>query len=282
MTTPSSLPGVQLLVPSTRDEASIALSHEVIDELVHTFGLTDVVVRSVERLLLRNEPSTDHAGRERTMLQVLLGHVSKETVSILRQTSTHPILYLDSETSSSAAAKELSYEIAKWCSLTSPRIQQILRRVNKERRQASLVDDAQLQTRSPRYIHAIAQVYDFQQSIGGDIITQQLSKHLSIETKIGKVRNIYRTTNTITTTTTITESDSTNDQMLALVTTDRMSGFDRHLAMVPFKGAVLNLTSAYWFEQTKHIIPNHVVAVPHPYVTIAKQCQPFPIEFVVR
>ena len=69
---------------------------------------------------------------------------------------------------------------------------------------------------------------------------------------------------------------------LALVTTDRQSGFDRMLAQVPFKGAVLNLTSAFWFEQTKHIIPNHLVSVPHPYVTIARKCKPFPIEFVVR
>ena len=45
---------------------------------------------------------------------------------------------------------------------------------------------------------------------------------------------------------------------------------------------MLNLTSAYWFEQTKHIIPNHVLKIPHPNVTIAKKCKPFPIEFVVR
>jgi len=69
---------------------------------------------------------------------------------------------------------------------------------------------------------------------------------------------------------------------LALVTTDRQSGFDRMLAQVPFKGAVLNLTSAFWFDQTKHIIPNHLISVPHPYVSICRKCKPFPIEFVVR
>lgn len=71
-------------------------------------------------------------------------------------------------------------------------------------------------------------------------------------------------------------------KLVALVTTDRQSAFDRVLAAIPFKGAVLNLTSAWWFSQTQHIIPNHVVAVPHPYVTIAKYCKPFPVEFVVR
>lgn len=69
---------------------------------------------------------------------------------------------------------------------------------------------------------------------------------------------------------------------IALITTDRQSAFDRVLAAIPFKGQVLNLTSAWWFEQTRHIVPNHVIAVPDPNVTIAKKCAVFPIEFVVR
>jgi phosphoribosylaminoimidazole-succinocarboxamide synthase len=69
---------------------------------------------------------------------------------------------------------------------------------------------------------------------------------------------------------------------LALITTDRQSAFDRILATIPFKGQVLNQTGAWWFEQTKDIIPNHVIDLPDPNVTIAKKCKPFPIEFVVR
>jgi phosphoribosylaminoimidazole-succinocarboxamide synthase len=69
---------------------------------------------------------------------------------------------------------------------------------------------------------------------------------------------------------------------LVLITTDRQSAFDRVLASVPYKGQVLNLTSAWWFEKTEHIIPNHVIAIPDPNVTIAKKCTVFPIEFVVR
>lgn len=69
---------------------------------------------------------------------------------------------------------------------------------------------------------------------------------------------------------------------LILIATDRLSAFDRVLAAVPYKGQVLNLTSAWWFEQTEHIIPNHVIVVPDPNVTIAKKCDVFPIEFVVR
>lgn len=69
---------------------------------------------------------------------------------------------------------------------------------------------------------------------------------------------------------------------LLLITTDRQSAFDRVLASVPYKGQVLNLASAWWFEKTEHIVPNHVIAIPDPNVTIAKKCQVFPIEFVVR
>ncbi|WED44677.1 phosphoribosylaminoimidazolesuccinocarboxamide synthase [Legionella cardiaca] len=71
-------------------------------------------------------------------------------------------------------------------------------------------------------------------------------------------------------------------EQILLVTTDRLTAFDRHLAVIPYKGQVLNLTSAWWFEQTANIVPNHLVAVPDPNVVIAKKCTVFPIEFVVR
>ncbi|TAK77823.1 MAG: phosphoribosylaminoimidazolesuccinocarboxamide synthase [Gammaproteobacteria bacterium] len=69
---------------------------------------------------------------------------------------------------------------------------------------------------------------------------------------------------------------------LMLITTDRLTAFDRQLALIPYKGQVLNLTSAWWFEQTASLVPNHLIAIPDPNVVIAKKCQVFPIEFVVR
>tara|TARA_B100000678_G_scaffold289105_1_gene298943 strand:- start:762 stop:1748 length:987 start_codon:yes stop_codon:yes gene_type:complete len=104
-----------------------------------------------------------------------------------------------------------------------------------------------------------------------DRISVELSNTLTettlgaIKKKKGKVRDQYKL----------------NDS-LALITTDRQSAFDRVLASVPFKGQVLNLASAWWFDQTKHIIDNHVVNVADPNVIIAKRCKVFPIEFVVR
>ena len=72
--------------------------------------------------------------------------------------------------------------------------------------------------------------------------------------------------------------------VLVAVTTDRQSAFDRHLANIPFKGAVLNMTSFWWFEKTKEICENAVLVSPpvHPNVSIMRKCDVFPIEFVVR
>ena len=104
-----------------------------------------------------------------------------------------------------------------------------------------------------------------------DRISTELSNTLTvtdlgeISKKTGKVRDQYDL-----------------GKNLALITTDRQSAFDRVLAAIPFKGQVLNLASAWWFEETKHIIDNHVVSVADPNVILAKKCMVFPIEFVVR
>lgn len=73
-----------------------------------------------------------------------------------------------------------------------------------------------------------------------------------------------------------------NDGRLLLVTTDRQSGFDRLLGAIPYKGQVLNRTSLFWFERTKHIVPNHVLSSPHANAVLARKCRVLPIEFVVR
>ncbi len=67
-----------------------------------------------------------------------------------------------------------------------------------------------------------------------------------------------------------------------IVTTDRLSAFDRVLAAIPFKGQVLNQLSAFWFEQTADIIPNHIIAVPDPNVSLVHECEMLPVEVVVR
>ncbi len=67
-----------------------------------------------------------------------------------------------------------------------------------------------------------------------------------------------------------------------IVTTDRLSAFDRILAVVPFKGQILNQLSAWWFEQTRNIVSNHLVSIPDPNAAVVDVAEPFPVEVIVR
>ena len=68
----------------------------------------------------------------------------------------------------------------------------------------------------------------------------------------------------------------------AIVVSDRISAFDRVLGTIPFKGQVLNQIAEYWFKETLEIAPNHMVSAPDPQVMIAVECEPLPVEFVMR
>ena len=59
-----------------------------------------------------------------------------------------------------------------------------------------------------------------------------------------------------------------------IVVTDRLSAFDAVVGTIPSKGQVLNQLATFWFEQTAHIAPNHMVRVPDPNVMIARECTP--------
>ena len=67
-----------------------------------------------------------------------------------------------------------------------------------------------------------------------------------------------------------------------LVVTDRISAFDRVLGTLPFKGQVLNSLAAWWFEETKNLVPNHCIDVPDPNVMVGIECTPLPVEMVMR
>ena len=67
-----------------------------------------------------------------------------------------------------------------------------------------------------------------------------------------------------------------------IVTTDRISAFDRVLGTLPFKGQVLNRVARFWFEQTADLVPNHLLSTPDPQVMEVVSCTPMPVEMVVR
>jgi phosphoribosylaminoimidazole-succinocarboxamide synthase len=99
----------------------------------------------------------------------------------------------------------------------------------------------------------------------------------------GKVREIYEL----------------NDELLLIVTSDRISAFDVIMdQIIPEKGKVLNNLSAYWFEKTGSIIPNACVGVLNADLakqynidanedlfqrsTIMKRAEPLKVECIVR
>ncbi len=71
-------------------------------------------------------------------------------------------------------------------------------------------------------------------------------------------------------------------QTLLLVSTDRLSAFDRYICDIPDKGVALNQLSAWWFKKTAHIAPNHLLTVPYAQAMHVKKCRVLPIEVVVR
>ncbi|WP_441000515.1 phosphoribosylaminoimidazolesuccinocarboxamide synthase [Fodinibius sp. SL11] len=83
----------------------------------------------------------------------------------------------------------------------------------------------------------------------------------------GKVRDVY----------------PLDDDKLAIVASDRISAFDHIMKKaIPYKGQILNSLAAFAFEKVDDLVATHVVDVPHPNVTIAKKCEPIPIEVVIR
>jgi phosphoribosylaminoimidazole-succinocarboxamide synthase len=84
--------------------------------------------------------------------------------------------------------------------------------------------------------------------------------------KQGKVRDIYE-----------------DEKTLTFITSDRISVFDRVLnEAIPQKGHILNDISLFWFEQTKDIIPNHIIKSIDPNVMIVRKCKPLMVEMIVR
>jgi len=67
-----------------------------------------------------------------------------------------------------------------------------------------------------------------------------------------------------------------------IVTTDRLSAFDRVLARVPFKGQVLNQLTNWWMHSTQDLLPHHLVSEPDMNAVVVQEAEPFLVEVIVR
>lgn len=110
-----------------------------------------------------------------------------------------------------------------------------------------------------------------------------LESHLTSLRRVhqGKVRDIY----------------AVDDAHMLIVTTDRLSAFDVVLPQpIPGKGSVLTRISRFWFDKTRHLIPNHLTSIPLERVVadageraaiadrsmVVRKLRALPVEAVVR
>jgi len=83
----------------------------------------------------------------------------------------------------------------------------------------------------------------------------------------GKVRDVY----------------TIQDKYMVMVVTDRISAFDVVLPRaIPYKGQVLNQIAAFMMQATRDIVPNWIIDVPDPNVTVGRKCEAFKVEMVIR
>ncbi|HMF33353.1 MAG TPA: phosphoribosylaminoimidazolesuccinocarboxamide synthase [Candidatus Lokiarchaeia archaeon] len=105
------------------------------------------------------------------------------------------------------------------------------------------------------------------------LIRSQLNNTL-VETDFPELGSLYRGK--------VRDNYTTASGLRIIIASDRLSAFDRVLTSIPFKGQLLNQMTAFWFERTKDVVPNHVVEVPDPNVMVVSEAQPLPIEMVIR
>ena len=81
----------------------------------------------------------------------------------------------------------------------------------------------------------------------------------------------------------VREVISLDNDLLVIITTDRLSAFDVVLPRgIPYKGQILNQISVEMLNSTKNLVPNWLISSPDPVVSIGKKCQPYKVEMIIR
>ena len=142
----------------------------------------------------------------------------------------------------------------------------MVHRVIKEMDAGEVLDKVEVPIYDEDTLEALeTRVKYFEKALLIRCIQKVLDEKPQYNVRAGKVRDIYEM----------------GSNKLCIVHSNRLSAFDRHVCDIPHKGNVLNLTSKYWFDATRHIVPNHMLYT-EGCTMIATKCTPFPIEVVVR
>jgi len=108
--------------------------------------------------------------------------------------------------------------------------------------------------------------------ISDSLIRAQLPYALS-ETNLPELGQLYRGK---------VRDNYGREDRIVMITTDRVSAFDRVLGTIPFKGEVLQRLTVFWFEKVKSIAKTHLLAAPDPNAMVVRRAEPLPVEIVVR
>jgi len=87
------------------------------------------------------------------------------------------------------------------------------------------------------------------------------------EPKMGKVRTVY----------------DLGDERMIMISSDNLSTHDVvHKRQIYGKGENLDAISGYYFKNTKHIVPNHLIETLSPNVWLVQKAEPILVEMVFR
>jgi len=159
-----------------------------------------------------------------------------------------PVLVYSTEISSNSVIMN----VLKLCGLIDNRFSGIIRGIFNDRKNCIRIGD-------------LIQIYK-ERHVKDEKYIKKIPNHFKF-VKAGKIRDIY----------------SVRDDVLALFATNKISSFDRILGEIPYKGAVLNKISKWWFKECS-FVPNHIMDVQgyDSRMLFVKKCKVFQIEFVMR
>jgi phosphoribosylaminoimidazole-succinocarboxamide synthase len=69
---------------------------------------------------------------------------------------------------------------------------------------------------------------------------------------------------------------------LFMVHTDRLTAFDRMIAMIPYKGLMLAEISEFWLREAAKVVPTHFISRPDERIIRSRRTTPYKVEVVVR
>lgn len=211
------------------------------------------------------------AGKSNALSALIDGHVSVPVISCPPLTDAKMYdLYSSTSMPSYIApmvvlnAKNSALAAAKICGLRNVTVRNSIKNLHEKNKLVLRIAD-------------VKQKYNIRDDLLLSAISANLNSSREPDTKLskfkyaGKVRDMYE----------LVDNQGNSLNKLEMFATDKLSAFDKPITSIPYKGVIINKVSAWWFNKTQHICPNHFLT-SNENLSVVKKCTVFPIEFVVR